>query len=316
MRFATIVFYFLSLGTAAAMIVNSYKLLKQYGYKFLNYYFYYIVFFYVFGFLNFTGRLMVARIFAPFTSTMQIASQLVAVTALPLFVISIYFALSWIRELVGKRIPGTLKGTYWSIQALVVATYFWAVTNLGNSKAYSLTDPIFQVVTGLELLIVLVILVQIYSSSPTLADNTRKRLARGLGHLYLACYSAAVIFGAFIQIPFHVYPRTLALQIVVTFLFFFINIPPLLYLNVFLKKNHGKWGIRPPDPARLADFYTRYDISGREQEIIALIIKGKTNEEIGDELFLSTKTVKNYVSNIYKKTAVKNRVQLTNLLRD
>jgi DNA-binding NarL/FixJ family response regulator len=125
-----------------------------------------------------------------------------------------------------------------------------------------------------------------------------------------------VVTGELIRVPFYIYPDILFFQVVVTFLFFFLNIPPLIYLNVFLRKNHGKWGFQPPDPARLTNFYTRYAITAREQEIIDRIMKGKTNEEIADELFLSLKTVKNYVSVVYKKAGVKNRVQLTNLLRD
>lgn len=315
MDFIAIVFYFLSLSTSAAMIVISHKLVKQYGYKFLHYYFYYIIFFYVYGFLNYTGRLMVAQIFAQSTDTLHIASQVVGITALPVLIISLFFAISWTRELVEKRIPIALKSTYWTVQAVVVLAFFYSVAILDKTKDYSLAGPIFQVITAVEIFIILLILLQLYVSTRTLAGKHRKRLARNLGHIYLAAFLFMVITGQLLRIPFYIYPELLTLQIVVTLLFFFLNIPPLFYLNVFLKKHHGKQWYNPPDPARLANFYTRYDITSREQEIIDRIIKGKTNEEIGDELFISTKTVKNYVSNIYKKTGVKNRVQLTNLLK-
>ena len=41
--------------------------------------------------------------------------------------------------------------------------------------------------------------------------------------------------------------------------------------------------------------------SAREEQVLALIADGKTNKEIGQEMFLSEKTVKNYVSNILAK---------------
>ena len=41
--------------------------------------------------------------------------------------------------------------------------------------------------------------------------------------------------------------------------------------------------------------------SAREEQVLALIADGKTNREIGQEMFLSEKTVKNYVSNILAK---------------
>ena len=53
----------------------------------------------------------------------------------------------------------------------------------------------------------------------------------------------------------------------------------------------------------------------RVNEIIELICKGKSNRDISDSLFISLQTVKDHVHRIYLKTGVKNRVQLTNLIR-
>jgi DNA-binding NarL/FixJ family response regulator len=57
----------------------------------------------------------------------------------------------------------------------------------------------------------------------------------------------------------------------------------------------------------------KYEITQREKEIIDLLLEGKTNKAISKELFLSFYTVKTHIYNIYRKTAVKNRVELTNL---
>ncbi len=62
-------------------------------------------------------------------------------------------------------------------------------------------------------------------------------------------------------------------------------------------------------------FYLKYNISEREQEIVDLIIKGKSNKEIEDELFISIRTVKSHNYNIYKKTGVKNRLELISLIQ-
>jgi DNA-binding NarL/FixJ family response regulator len=50
-----------------------------------------------------------------------------------------------------------------------------------------------------------------------------------------------------------------------------------------------------------------YDFSERETEIIRLLTAGKSNAEIAKALYLSTGTVKNYVSQIYLKLGVKDR---------
>ena len=60
----------------------------------------------------------------------------------------------------------------------------------------------------------------------------------------------------------------------------------------------------------------QYNISRREQEVLELVCAGRTNQEISELLFISLQTVKDHVSRIYKKTGVRNRVQLITLLRD
>lgn len=53
-----------------------------------------------------------------------------------------------------------------------------------------------------------------------------------------------------------------------------------------------------------ADLFTE-----REQEIIRLLVRGQTNQEIAASLYLSLGTVKNYVSQIYLKTGINDRAK-------
>jgi len=50
-------------------------------------------------------------------------------------------------------------------------------------------------------------------------------------------------------------------------------------------------------------------LSPREMEIMELISHSMTNEEIADKLFLSPKTVKTHLRNIFQKAEIKNRVE-------
>ncbi|MGW1747565.1 response regulator [Streptomyces sp. NPDC002092] len=50
-------------------------------------------------------------------------------------------------------------------------------------------------------------------------------------------------------------------------------------------------------------------LSPREREILALIGEGLTNREIGKQLYLSEKTVKNHISRLLAKLGVQRRVQ-------
>ncbi|MCA1718136.1 MAG: response regulator transcription factor [Actinobacteria bacterium] len=58
------------------------------------------------------------------------------------------------------------------------------------------------------------------------------------------------------------------------------------------------------------------ELTDREREILALIAAGKNNAEISQTLFLSLKTVRNYVSNIFAKLQVADRAQAIVRARD
>ena len=51
------------------------------------------------------------------------------------------------------------------------------------------------------------------------------------------------------------------------------------------------------------------ELTDREREILDLIAAGRNNQEIAGDLFLSLKTVRNYVSNIFTKLQVADRAQ-------
>jgi DNA-binding NarL/FixJ family response regulator len=62
----------------------------------------------------------------------------------------------------------------------------------------------------------------------------------------------------------------------------------------------------PVTPAHRTTFA---DLSEREREVLTLIAQGLTNAAIAERLVLSPKTVRNYISEIFSKLQVANRVQ-------
>jgi len=50
-------------------------------------------------------------------------------------------------------------------------------------------------------------------------------------------------------------------------------------------------------------------LSAQERRVLALIAEGRTNKEVGNELGLAEKTVKNYLSNVFDKLHVTRRAQ-------
>ncbi|MDH5667504.1 MAG: response regulator transcription factor [Nitrospira sp.] len=50
-------------------------------------------------------------------------------------------------------------------------------------------------------------------------------------------------------------------------------------------------------------------LSEQEERVLALVAEGKTNKEIATEMNLSDKTVKNYLTNVFKKLQITRRTQ-------
>jgi DNA-binding NarL/FixJ family response regulator len=52
-------------------------------------------------------------------------------------------------------------------------------------------------------------------------------------------------------------------------------------------------------------------LQGRELDVLRLVVQGKTDNEIGKELFISPRTVQNHLTRIREKTGLRRRSELT-----
>lgn len=64
----------------------------------------------------------------------------------------------------------------------------------------------------------------------------------------------------------------------------------------------------------LNEFSIKYGLTVRETEIVKLLNKGYSNQEIANKFVISLSTVKKHIYNIYNKTSVSSRSQLIALL--
>jgi DNA-binding NarL/FixJ family response regulator len=64
---------------------------------------------------------------------------------------------------------------------------------------------------------------------------------------------------------------------------------------------------KTPQPQQL---YERLKLTSREIEVLKLIIEGRSNIEIGQQLHLSHRTIEKYVSSLLRKSELNNRIEL------
>ena len=71
-----------------------------------------------------------------------------------------------------------------------------------------------------------------------------------------------------------------------------------------------------PSKTELQKRLSLLNISAREFEVLELINKGHSNQQIADKLFISLSTVKSHTSNLYSKMNVKRRTQVLQKARE
>lgn len=62
--------------------------------------------------------------------------------------------------------------------------------------------------------------------------------------------------------------------------------------------------------------YRENPLTKRENEVLKLVADGKTTKEIAKELYLTAGTVRNYISTIFEKLEVSNRIEAISLYKD
>ncbi len=71
----------------------------------------------------------------------------------------------------------------------------------------------------------------------------------------------------------------------------------------------GHKRIPPAVAERLAERFSVEPLTGREQQVLELIVRGKSNKEIGAELKISEATVKSHINSLLSKLGVTDRTQ-------
>ncbi len=95
---------------------------------------------------------------------------------------------------------------------------------------------------------------------------------------------------------------------------------PSVLIEAIRNVNSGKSYIQPNMTMELVKEFNRVtlhdkekhldnNLTAREIEVLGLIAEGMINKEIARQLYISEKTVKNHVSNIFKKLNVSDRTQ-------
>lgn len=202
------------------------------------------------------------------------------------------------KELKNRTKLFTISFIIFLVAALFIGLNF-AVANPSLRFLFTIIDNLFGILFLLEILI----LISIFVKKDSLCISTK--IARSFSIIYLLRYPLIVVFSVTILEPIGSSIAVLLIHLL-TILWIKVYVDQVERESIDSKRNR----IEPEEIAN------NFNLSKRETEIFLLVIQGKNNREIQDELFISYHTVKNHVYNIFQKMNVKNRYQLINIISE
>ncbi len=237
----------------------------------------------------------------------SLAGSIISLVSYILVFILMYLMFLIAMELTGRS--ATVSAKIILIIVLIAASIIECLNIFSPDtlKAIKILDLIFEYLIDNLVLLEVFFLIYIVRKGHRLPDLRLRKVVMNFGYLFLLRY-VILILGYFIITLSGVSTNMIFVSQI--FIFPSLILLPFLWVRLYFLKYvqtlSSKGNIQP----HLDNICLEYGISGREKEIILLMIRGKTNKEIEDELFISINTVKNHVYNIFKKLKIKSRHQL------
>ena len=210
--------------------------------------------------------------------------------------LGIYLAL--LGKKIAPRIRRRIAVATILIMAGICAEPFLAEGRLPAQVHYH----IYENIGGIFILMELGIMIALPIQAGKLKDRKLARVVRAFSFLYISRFPALVLM-VLVPQPFRI---LLALL--------YLNCVPYLWYRLFMEPYLIGSNESPAEAMDLGDLAGHYRLSPRETEILGLIMVGKSNRDMEEDLFISYHTVKNHVYNLYRKLGVKTRFELLHLV--
>jgi DNA-binding CsgD family transcriptional regulator len=307
MPFDRLIFYGIAAAATVAILVFAYRLSRRYLQDFASYYFYYLLLssplailgkpfpILVAGFIRLEG-LQADQFFLLFDGLL----------AKPLWILALFLLIKCVAAMLGRKLPRSfVAGFFIFWGGFLVSTWFIMVRFFQTSRFSTAALAFGNVFNYLDIFAPLLVFIYGIFGSLKISEISRRAGVR------IFCWIGFVSKALFWILIFLYFSFTIPFLVGVA-----LPIPALLYLSAYLKKISPDVSKISDDPAAFESFYSRFNITPREKEIIGLICAGRGNQAIADALFISVHTVKRHVNQVYQKVNVRNRVQLANAVRE
>lgn len=311
MPMQNLLLYTLLILASAGLILGAHRIWQRFPLPFVRVFFIFIALYSAFNFLSIISKVFYASLSH---ERVGLFSLLAAVILFPFLIGILYSYLLLSEQLVEKPYPKWSKMAFWMLHGTAFLWFLFTVSLIaeaGFSHSRSLVVSAYILFAVFSLLIPSAMMAFRAQSG---SNRITVSLSRYLGRYFLIAFTLAPLLIEFFHTPFRLFSSLSGAYLSIFILMALLPVPPMVFLSVYLKRHRGFFFIDEAAMKGIASRMQDLSLTPRERDIVLLVVQGRTNEEIGDCLFISTKTVKNNLTEIFRKTRVRNRVQLTGLL--
>jgi len=204
---------------------------------------------------------------------------------------------------VGRVQKNIFRGTFLFVLILLVIPF---VIESNSQNILRIMKFELHVICGsMFIMLLLYVIYIVWDNENKVKGKINKKILKTIFILCTIFFPGFIIdtFSQKLQVEWKIIPYGLEFSII-----FYLtwNIISIIYVvQYFLSRTAI---VRAPTITQ--EFIKKYSISEREREIIELIIKGYSNKQIAETLFISLQTIKNHVYNIFRKVGVESRTKL------
>jgi DNA-binding CsgD family transcriptional regulator len=302
-----------SLASGMIAIILSNRLMRKYPLSYLSSYFYFLVFTYIFSAYSIVGSQSIRFLLknhSASAASIESSEAILIVLGIPFLILSWYMFIRISREFYKTELPKIFVILYFLLFAISFVGYALMNLDLSGLETINFFMDAKQLLWTYTVLLAMVFgssLVYVFIKTNSLNDINQRKAYQWFAIWYCIITVMSIISLHLSSI--HIIFGLLFIAVLTGF-----HLVPVLFLNIYLQRFFVSTVETGSFSDKLELMTVKYEISKRETEIVELICKGMSNQEISNSLFISLQTVKDHVYRIFLKTGVKNRVQLTNLV--
>jgi DNA-binding CsgD family transcriptional regulator len=305
------VIYFFSMLAGFTAIVYAVNLFKIYHRKYVSQYLFFLIAYFISGFLNLIARNLVNEFCSQNLFLRTMTDYSMVLLGFPFFVLTLFFFISFTRKVAEQAISQLFMVWYFMVWLAVLVALLWGIKIYISTGDNHFISVLLSVINYLILTGLLLSLFKLWFQSRWIFNKSKQRGLRFLAILYMGLFSGLFVLSRLI--PDHQDSGRYAIVVII---YFVLNFPPLLYLKKFLARYFTSKTLQEEEKLYLASFFGHYHISNQEGVVINLILEGRDNLSIAKKLSISEGTIKNHIYKIYKKVGINSRVKLIQQVRD